>query len=251
MNLKASSPRGRSRESKEESLRQLSARLLQLQDEERRKMARNLHDVTGQKLAFQCMALSGILAKHSGTMDAEMQRSLSESLLLNKEISDEVRTLSYWLHPPLLDELGLASAVRWYTTGFTKRTGIPVDLGVPSDMTRLSPEAEVAIFRVLQESLTNVHRYANTSRARVRIQTTAHELMLEIEDFGKGIQPANTESTRESIESLGIGIQGMTERIRHLGGCLEITSNVNRGTLVSVTVPLSSPAVAVPPLAAL
>src|SRR5438105_11178937 len=142
MNLKASSPRGRSRESKEESLRQLSARLLQLQDEERRKMARNLHDVTGQKLAFQCMALSGILAKHSGTMDAEMQRSLSESLLLNKEISDEVRTLSYWLHPPLLDELGLASAVRWYATGFTKRTGIPVDLGVPSDMTRLSPEAE-------------------------------------------------------------------------------------------------------------
>jgi len=231
--------------SNEESLRQLSARLLQLQDEERRHIARDLHDVTGQKLAFQCMALSGILAKHSDQMDAEAQQSLSESLLLNKEVSAEIRTLSYLLHPPLLDELGLSSAARWYAAGFTKRTGIPVDVQVPPEIKRLSPDAEVAIFRVLQESLTNVHRYANTSKARLAIRTTADEIRLEVEDFGKGIQAARSKSTRQSVERLGVGIQGMTERIRQLGGRLEITSRADLGTLVSATIPLSDPHVAI------
>lgn len=231
--------------SNEESLRQLSARLLQLQDEERRHIARDLHDVTGQKLAFQCMALSGILAKHSDQMDAEAQQSLSESLLLNKEVSAEIRTLSYLLHPPLLDELGLSSAARWYAAGFTKRTGIPVDVQVPPEIKRLSPDAEVAIFRVLQESLTNVHRYANTSKARLAIRTTADEIRLEVEDFGKGIQAARSKSTRQPVERLGVGIQGMTERIRQLGGRLEITSRADLGTLVSATIPLSDPHVAI------
>ena len=231
--------------SNEESLRQLSARLLQLQDEERRHIARDLHDITGQKLAFQCMALSGILAKHSDKMDAETQQSLSESLLLNKEVSAEIRTLSYLLHPPLLDELGLASAARWYAAGFTKRTGIPVDVEVPPEIKRLSPDAEVAIFRVLQESLTNVHRYANTSKARLAIHTTSDEIHLEVEDFGKGIQAARSKSAQESVERLGVGIQGMTERIRQLGGRLEITSRADRGTLVSATIPLSGPHVAI------
>ncbi|MGB7464050.1 MAG: histidine kinase, partial [Candidatus Acidiferrum sp.] len=148
--------------SNEESLRQLSARLLQLQDEERRHIARDLHDITGQKLAFQSMALSALQTKQCSSLDAEAQQTLSESLILNKEISAEIRTLSYLLHPPLLDELGLSSAARWYAAGFTKRTGIPVEIDVPQEIKRLSPDAEVAIFRVIQESLTNVHRYANT-----------------------------------------------------------------------------------------
>jgi two-component system, NarL family, sensor kinase len=231
--------------SNEESLRQLSARLLQLQDEERRHIARDLHDVTGQKLAFQCMALSGILAKHSQNMDSETQQSLSESLHLNKEVSAEIRTLSYLLHPPLLDELGLSSAARWYAAGFTKRTGIPIDVDVPTELKRLSPDAEVAIFRVLQESLTNVHRYANTSKARLSIHSTVDEIHLEVQDFGKGIQGAKSKSAQQSIERLGIGIQGMTERIRQLGGRLEITSSADRGTLVSATIPLSAPRVAI------
>ena len=231
--------------SNEGSLRQLSARLLQLQDEERRHIARDLHDVTGQKLAFQCMALSGILAKHSDKMDAETQQGLSESLLLNKEVSAEIRTLSYLLHPPLLDELGLSSAARWYAAGFTKRTGITIDVDVPTEIKRLSPDAEVAIFRVLQESLTNVHRYANTWKARLSIRTTSDEIQLEVQDFGKGIQAAKSKFAQQSVERLGVGIQGMTERIRQLGGRLEITFSADRGTLVSATIPLSGPHVAI------
>jgi two-component system, NarL family, sensor kinase len=230
--------------SNEESLRQLSARLLQLQDEERRHIARDLHDITGQKLAFQCMALSGLQTKQASHLDAEAQQTLSESLVLNKEISAEIRTLSYLLHPPLLDELGLSSAARWYAAGFTKRTGIPIDIDIPQEIKRLSPDAEVAIFRVLQESLTNVHRYANTATARLRISTTADDIKVEIEDYGKGMQPARSKFSQESVARLGVGIQGMTERIRQLGGRLEITSGPKRGTLVTATIPLCASQIA-------
>jgi PAS domain S-box-containing protein len=232
--------------SNEESLRQLSARLLQLQDEERRHIARDLHDITGQKLAFQSMALSALQTKQCPNLDAESQQALSESLILNKEISAEIRTLSYLLHPPLLDELGLSSAARWYAAGFTKRTGIPIDVDVPQEIKRLSPDAEVAIFRVLQESLTNVHRYANTPRARLRIRTTEDGIKVEIEDYGKGIQATKSKSAQESVERLGVGIQGMTERIRQLGGHLEITSGSKRGTLVTATIPFGGSQVEVP-----
>jgi two-component system, NarL family, sensor kinase len=233
--------------SNQESLRQLSARLLQLQDEERRHIARDLHDITGQKLAFQSMALSALQTKQSPNLDTEAQQALSESVVLNKEISAEIRALSYLLHPPLLDELGLSSAARWYAAGFTKRTGILVEIDVPREIKRLSPDAEVAIFRVLQESLTNVHRYANTSRARLCIRTTEDNIKIEIEDYGKGIQPTKSKSARESIEHLGVGIRGMTERIRQLGGRLEITSVPKRGTLVTATIPLCDSQVEVMP----
>jgi two-component system, NarL family, sensor kinase len=232
--------------SNEESLRQLSARLLQLQDEERRHIARDLHDITGQKLAFQSMALSALQTKQCRNLDAESLQALAESLVLNKEISAEIRTLSYLLHPPLLDELGLSSAARWYAAGFTKRTGIPIDVDVPQEIKRFSPDAEVAIFRVLQESLTNVHRYANTPRARLRIRTTEDDIKVEIEDYGKGIQAAKSKSAQESVERLGVGIQGMTERIRQLGGRLEITSGPKRGTLVTATIPLGGSQAEVP-----
>src|SRR5258707_805630 len=232
--------------STEESLRRLSARLLQLQDEERRHIARDLHDITGQKLALQSMGLSALQTKQASHLDAEAQQTLRESLVLNQEIATEIRTLSYLLHPPLLDELGLSSAARWYATGFTKRTGIPIDIEVPQAMERLSPDAEVAIFRVLQESLTNVHRYANTPKARLRISTTADEIKVEIEDYGKGLQAARAKFTQESVARLGVGIQGMTERIRQLGGRLEITSGAKRGTLVIATIPLRASQVAAP-----
>jgi len=232
--------------SNQESLRLLSARLLQLQDEERRHIARDLHDITGQKLAFQSMTLSALQTKQCPNLDAEAQQALSESLALNKEISAEIRSLSYLLHPPLLDELGLSSAARWYAAGFTKRTGIPIDVDVPQEIRRLSPDAEVAIFRVLQESLTNVQRYANTARARLCILTTEDDIKVEIEDYGQGIQ-ARSKSPQESIECLGVGIQGLTERIRQLGGRLEITSGPKRGTLVTATIPLCSGQVEVLP----
>jgi two-component system, NarL family, sensor kinase len=229
--------------SNEESLRQLSARLLQLQDEERRIIARDLHDVTGQKLAIQSMALSGVLTRNSASLDAESQIALTESLAWNKEVAAEIRTLSYLLHPPLLDELGLSSAVKWYVAGFTSRTGIDIETDIPPDIQRLSPNAEVAIFRVLQESLTNVHRYSESPRASVRLQSTADMIKIEIQDFGKGMESSKTSSANESIGRFGVGIQGMTERIRQLGGKLVITSVAHRGTSVVATIPLSSQAV--------
>jgi PAS domain S-box-containing protein len=229
--------------SNEESLRQLSARLLQLQDEERRTIARDLHDVTGQKLAVQSMALSEVLSRNSGSLDADSQLALTESLAWNKEVAAEIRTLSYLLHPPLLDELGLSSAVKWYVAGFTNRTGINIETEIASDIQRLSPNAEVAIFRVLQESLTNVHRYSESPRACVRLQNTADMIKIEIQDFGKGMESSKTSSGNESIGRFGVGIQGMTERIRQLGGKLVITSGQRRGTLVAATIPLSSQAV--------
>jgi|HubBroStandDraft_2_1064218.scaffolds.fasta_scaffold01272_9 two-component system NarL family sensor kinase len=232
--------------SNEESLRQLSARLLQLQDEERRHIARDLHDVTGQKLAVLSMALSRVLNRPNGNLDADSQRALTESLAWSKEVAAEIRTLSYLLHPPLLDELGLSSAVKWYLAGFTSRTGILMETEIPSDIQRLSPDAEVAIFRVLQESLTNVHRYAESPNAVVRMDVTADEIKLEIQDFGKGVQSSRASSPNGSVARLGVGIQGMTERMRQLGGKLEITSSPNKGTLVAATIPLSSLA-AIPP----
>ncbi len=229
--------------SNEESLRQLSARLLQLQDEERRNIARDLHDVTGQKLAIQSMALSGVLTRNSASLDAESQVALTESLAWNKEVAAEIRTLSYLLHPPLLDELGLSSAVKWYVAGFTSRTGINIETDIPPDMQRLSPNAEVAIFRVLQESLTNVHRYSESPRACVRLKNTADMIKIEIQDFGKGMETSKTTSANESVGRFGVGIQGMTERIRQLGGKLVITSGPHQGTLVMATIPFSSQAV--------
>jgi signal transduction histidine kinase/CheY-like chemotaxis protein len=226
--------------SNEESLRHLSARLLQLQDEERRRIARDLHDVTGQKLAVLSMALSGLLNRPNANLDADSQRALTESLAWSKEVAAEIRTLSYLLHPPLLDELGLSSAVKWYLAGFTSRTGIQMETDIPSDIQRLSPDAEVAIFRVLQESLTNVHRYAESPKAIVRMDVTGEEIKLEIQDFGKGVESSKASSPNGSVARLGVGIQGMTERMRQLGGKLEITSSPNKGTLVSATIPLSS-----------
>jgi two-component system NarL family sensor kinase len=228
--------------SNEESLRQLSARLLQLQDEERRRIARDLHDVTGQKLAVLSMALSGVLNRPNANLDTDSQRALTESLAWSKEVAAEIRTLSYLLHPPLLDELGLSSAVKWYLAGFTTRTGILMETEIPSEIQRLSPDAEVAIFRVLQESLTNVHRYAESSKAVVRMDVTGDEIKLEIQDFGKGVQSSRASSPNGSVARLGVGIQGMTERMRQLGGKLEITSSPNKGTLVTATIPLSSSA---------
>ena len=206
--------------SNEQSLRELSARLLQLQDEERRYLARDLHDITGQKLAVQSMTLSGVLSRLSSSLDDETRQALSESLVWNKEVAEEIRTLSYLLHPPLLDELGLSSAARWYASGFTKRTGIQIDVDIPSDLQRLSPDAEVAIFRVLQESLTDVHRYSGSEKARIRINSNGEAIKVQVEDYGKGIKPAKSKSAQSAVERLGVGIQGMTERMRQLGGKL-------------------------------
>jgi two-component system, NarL family, sensor kinase len=220
----------------EQALRQLSSRLLELQDEERRRIARDLHDITGQKLALQCIALSRMTRLLTPTANAETRDSISQCLELTNQISEEIRTLSYVLHPPLLDELGLSSAVKWYTQGFEKRTGIRVDVGITRDLPRLRPDAEVALFRVVQESLANVHRYSESPTAFVRIGTDGGELKLEIGDSGKGMP---TEAAKGGDGALlGVGIQGMRQRIRQLSGRLEIASKLGKGTIVQALLPL-------------
>jgi PAS domain S-box-containing protein len=227
--------------SNEEALRQLSARLLQLQDEERRHIARDLHDITGQKLAVQAMALAQVLNRKPTNLDAESRRILAECSALNKQVGEEIRTLSYLLHPPLLDELGLSSAVKWYVEGYERRTGIRVKLDMAADLVRLAPDVEVTLFRVIQESLTNVHRYAGSTEAYLRLKVTSNKIELQIGDFGRGMHPDMINAKTGKMVRLGVGIQGMNERIRQLSGKLEITSRPNQGTVVTATLPVSYP----------
>jgi two-component system NarL family sensor kinase len=220
----------------ETSLRQLSGRLLQLQDEERRRIARDLHDVTGQKIALLSMSLDR-LGRLVGSQDSEVEETFEETRDVVRKIGEEIRTLSYLLHPPLLDESGLASAVRWYAEGFQKRSGIHLSVNIAPGLGRLSMEVETALFRVVQESLTNVHRYSGSPDAEIRIFAENGELRLEVVDYGKGIEAGTARTSIDGIASLGVGIPGMRERLRQLGGQLEVDFGKN-GTRVLANVPL-------------
>lgn len=219
-----------------EALRRLSTYSMRVQDDERRRIARDLHDITGQKLALQSMNLAQMLRKLQN--EPSLLPIARECQSLTDQISSEIRTLSYLLHPPLLDELGLGSALHWYAQGFESRTGIRVTVDVPSDLMRLSPETEVTLFRIVQESLTNIHRYANSPTAFIRVQTDAEEMHLEIIDHGKGMELNSVAPESFSAERPGVGIQGMRERMRQLSGRLEIVSAPNRGTRVIATFPV-------------
>jgi PAS domain S-box-containing protein len=224
--------------SNEESLRRLSGHLLKVQDEERRHIARDLHDITGQKLAIQSMELAQVLTRKPTGLDEESRTILLECAKLNRQIGEEIRTLSYLLHPPLLDELGLSSAVKWYAEGFERRTGIRVSVDI-TDAVRLPPDVEVTLFRIIQESLTNIHRYSESPKAHIRMKTTSKEIELQIRDFGKGIHYDVLESKSGKVAPLGVGIQGMKERLRQFSGKLEIVSKANQGTTVIATLPVS------------
>jgi CheY-like chemotaxis protein len=220
------------------SLRQLSARLLRLQDEERRRIARDLHDTTGQKIAVLSMTLDRLLklVDHHKT---DVTDAIVESRSIVTKVGEEIRTLSYLLHPPLLDECGLASAVGWYIEGFTKRSGIHVQVTVDDDLPRFSTDAETALFRVVQESLTNVHRYSGSSRAEIRITRIDNNVHLEVVDHGKGLRAAAAETSPSAAPSLGVGIPGMRERIRQLGGQLDVEFRLD-GTRVRASLPLAA-----------
>lgn len=222
----------------EQSLGEVSARLFSVQDEERRRIARDLHDITGQSLAVQSMMLGNLLERED-ELNSEVRKLISECAAINCRITEEVRTLSYLLHPPLIDELGLGPAIKWYIEGFSLRSGIDVPVEVGPDFPRLSPEAEIALFRILQESLTNVHRHSGSSRVNVKLRRTDDEIVLEIRDFGRGVRPEVLKSGKAKA-ALGVGILGMRERVRQLSGRLEIVSREKQGTLVSVHLPLRS-----------
>jgi signal transduction histidine kinase len=217
-------------------LRQLTARLLQLQDDERRRFARELHDSVGQMLAALAMNLAAArddIARLVKTAD-----TLTDSESLVQEMSKEVRTISYLLHPPLLDEAGLPPALRWYVQGFAERSKIEVDLQIPEDFGRLPREVETAVFRVVQECLTNIHRHSGSPVAKIRITRSHGGLRVEIEDKGKGI-PREKQSEMITASAPGVGIGGMRERLRQLGGKLEIDSDRD-GTVIMAWVPGAS-----------
>ena len=217
-----------------ESYRMLSARILELQDVERRKIARELHDSVGQFLAGLKINL-GRLQRREAVPGIESHPLLLESIELTERAIGEVRTISHLLHPPLLDELGLYSAARWYTEGFAKRSGIQVELQMAEITDRLPKEIELALFRVLQESLTNVHRHAKASRVTVEIQCTDDEVILFICDDGKGIN-RDTLLRFRGGQAGGIGLAGMRERLAELGGTLEVDSSPE-GTQIRATLP--------------
>jgi two-component system NarL family sensor kinase len=221
----------------EASLRTLSVRLLRAQDEERRRIARELHDSAGQYLAAVIMTLDGIKSELKEA-PPDLARRLGEATQVTQACITEVRTLSHLLHPPLLDELGLGSAVQLYVEGFAARSGIRVQIEMPEELARLGNDIEILLFRVLQESLTNVHRHSGSKTATVRIGADSQEAWLEIQDQGKGTIRTSDGGSSEPFRA-GVGITGIRERVRDLGGTAEITADQN-GTRVRVVVPLAA-----------
>lgn len=213
--------------------RALSAKVLALQDEERRKFARELHDSVGQHLAAMKMAISMLQIKWPGDV------SLQDCIKLLDDSISETRTISHLLHPPLLDEAGLNSASRWFVEGFGKRSGIDVNLDIHDGDGRLPEATELVLFRVLQESLTNVHRHSGAKRADVSLQTAGNKMILRIRDYGSGIPETVLHSLREDGSGGGVGLAGMTERLREIGGTLEINSSA-MGTEIVARVPFGT-----------
>lgn len=219
----------------ERSLSQLSAQLITLRDEERRKIARDLHDSTGQQLSalsLELFALQGATRK----LTPEERANLQQGIDLTDQVSRELRTMSYLLHPPLLDEAGLASALQWLVEGFQKRSGIETSLEIPIGFPRLAADTELALFRVVQESLTNVHRHSGSRTALVRLNPHNGGLRLSVTDFGRGFPQELLDNQAQSGKA-GVGLRGMRERIRQLGGSLELACDGTCSTL-SVSLPL-------------
>ncbi len=212
-------------------LRRLSSRLMTLQDEERRRFAREIHDGLGQELAAAKMILDGILSK--GQTPSMRQAATDASELVDRTIK-QVRTISHLLHPPLLDEVGLVSALRWYLEGLSERSGIQIELEIdPPDLSRLKPDLETAIFRIIQEALTNMFRHSGARNGRVSVTERDGNMMVTVRDDGKGLEEQIVQFRPDSV---GVGISGMRQRVSELGGRLRL-ANANPGTIVEVVIP--------------
>jgi signal transduction histidine kinase len=212
-------------------LRRLSSRLMTMQDEERRRIAREIHDGLGQELAAAKMILDGILSKD--TSPTMRRASVDASELVDRAIK-QVRTISHLLHPPLLDEVGLVSALRWYLEGLSERSGIEIRLEVkPSDLGRLKPDIETAIFRIIQEALTNMFRHSGARNGSVSLLEADGRIVVTVRDDGKGIEEQVIQLRPDSV---GVGIGGMRQRVSELGGSLRL-ANANPGTIVEVVIP--------------
>ena len=217
-----------------EGLRELSARLLKMRDEERRRLARELHDSVGQLLAAITMNLD-LIGRESSKLSPFSVQALTDNGTMVREVMQSIRTISHLLHPPLLDEAGLPSALQWYVDEFSKRSGIKVHLDCEDSLERLPSEMETAIFRIVQECLGNVHRHSESQTASIRLEIAGDRAYVEVSDRGKGIPPDLQEKLK-SRGHLGVGLRGIRERIAQFGGELQIQSN-EEGTVVSATIP--------------
>lgn len=212
----------------ERSLRDLSLHLLRTQDEERRRIGREIHDSLGQYLSVLKMKLD--------SMSPDVNEAAQCADIVD-ECVREVRTISYLLYPPMLEEMGLRTAIPWYLDGFSKRSGIETSFSCPDDFERIPRDAELVLFRVLQESLTNVQRHSGSKTAAIRLVRSDDSVLLEVSDGGKGLPAAVLEQAHHDwMGSLGVGLRGMSERVRQLGGSLEMSSNES-GTQVRAIVP--------------
>jgi PAS domain S-box-containing protein len=222
----------------EQTLHHLSIRLLNIQDEEHRRTAQFLHEATAQSLLAVKLNLQA--ATRNEAIGDDLRNNLLDSLDLVEGATQEIRTLCYVLHPPMLDEAGLAAALRWYVKGFSERGGISVVLEVTEDFGRLPRESEMMIFRVVTESLSNVHRHSGSPRAAVRLKRPRGEVLVEIEDWGRGITPERLIVAESG--ALGVGIAGMHERVEHLGGKLMVSSEPGKGTIIRLALPVAAAA---------
>ena len=218
-----------------ETLRDLSAHLLHTQDEERRRVARELHDSAGQYLAALQMNLAFVM---SGVEDlpAGIKSKIEDSAELVSRCTAEIRTISYLLHPPLLDEMGLRSAIAWFAEGFAERSGIAVIIDIPEDLMRFPAEVETNVFRIVQQGLANIHRHSSSKTARIRLSTNDLHLSVEISDDGQGLAPEVLARFRNNAQLPGVGIAGMRERIKGMRGTFNILSG-DHGTTITATIP--------------
>ena len=218
----------------EQELREFSKRLSQSQDDERRRIARELHDSTGQKLSVLAMNLA-LVKNQINSSEIQFHKMLSDCSALTTDISEEVRTLSYMMHPPLLDECGLETAIQMYLRGINRRVGLEIQVDIPRRLERLDEEAELAIFRIVQASLTNIHLHSGSAKATVKIEHVSEGLAVTISDQGRGI-PSGVLDRSPLGRGTGVGIAGMKERVKYIGGRLEIESS-EYGTRVRAIIP--------------
>ncbi len=229
----------------EETMRQLSDRLLQSQDDERRRVARELHDGTAQNLAALSLNLALLSESAKVTQIPEVARTITACRALADRACEEIRAISFLMHPPMLDDLGLAEALRWYVEGFAERTKINVDLEVPECLGKLPREPATALFRIVQECLTNVHRHSGSRTAEIRLACNSRTINLQVRDFGKGLVAKNSGRNHRGPANPGVGTLSMRERVRLLGGQFAMES-ANPGTLVRATLPIPSGPAATP-----
>jgi PAS domain S-box-containing protein len=221
-----------------QTVQTLSRNLMHVQDEERRHIARELHDSAGQTLTVLGITLANLAqftsSQRTPKTESQMVEKIAEAQAIVQQLTQEIRTASYLLHPPLLDETGLAAALQWYVDGVAERSGLSVTLTLPESLQRFSRDAELAIFRVVQECLTNIHRHSGSKSAGIDVSLSEGNILVEVKDHGNGMSAEKLSGIQSNAS--GVGIRGMSERVRQLGGKISINSD-SSGTTVSVSLP--------------